>query len=243
MPSLVTRPSKCSNRCISAGLEILISLWFTIILNDRKGIKKKFEKTKPTWWLVCPPDRASYSIQFCWKWLSKTQFSYQIIQKFYSVQKGTFILQFRTRHGNWWHGWCQAKFVFKRNIRKGYRFISNTRRTGSQSNNKLAWRKWVSCCHRKQSDSFSNHLRDVLDFLAEMFELGFEYSTINIHGSGMSVFHKPIEGFSVEKHSKVWDLMTSVYNKRPPKPILVGVGYWNNLEIFKITSKICWYKH
>ena len=44
MPSLVTRPSKCSNRCISAGLEILISLWFTIILNDRKGIKKSSKR-------------------------------------------------------------------------------------------------------------------------------------------------------------------------------------------------------
>ena len=48
-----------------------------------------------------------------------------------------------------------------------------------------------------------------MDFLAEMFELGFEYSTINTHRSAISAFHEPIEGFSVGKfatwYSFVWD--------------------------------------
>ena len=96
--------------------------------------------------------------------------------------------------------------------------ISTARRTSSQSNYESAWRKWVGWCHRKQTDSFSNHLREVLDFLAEIFELGFEYSTINAHRSAISVFHETIEGFSVEKHPKVCNLMARVSNKRPPKP-------------------------
>ena len=41
-----------------------------------------------------------------------------------------------------------------------------------------------------------------------MFELGLEYSTINTHRSAISVFHEPIEGFSVGKISKVCNLMT-----------------------------------
>ena len=51
-----------------------------------------------------------------------------------------------------------------------------------------------------------------------MFELGLEYSTINTHRSAISVFHEPIEGFSVGKHPKVCNLMTDVYKKRPAKP-------------------------
>ena len=51
-----------------------------------------------------------------------------------------------------------------------------------------------------------------------MFELGLEYSTINTHRSAISVFHEPVEGFSVGKTPKVCNLMTDVYKKRPAKP-------------------------
>ena len=46
-----------------------------------------------------------------------------------------------------------------------------------------------------------------MDFVAEIFELGFEYSTINTHRFAISAFHE-----------KVCNLMAGVYNKRPPKP-------------------------
>ena len=38
--SLVTRPSKCHNKCISTGLKIAVSVCFSTTLNDRKGIKE-----------------------------------------------------------------------------------------------------------------------------------------------------------------------------------------------------------
>ena len=62
----------------------------------------------------------------------------------------------------------------------------------------------------KQTYPFSNHLRKLLNLVAELFELGFEFSTINIHWSAISAFHEPIEGFSVGKH---------------PQKILLDVGY------------------
>ena len=37
----------------------------------------------------------------------------------------------------------------------------------------------------KKTDPFSNHLKEVLDYLAEVFELGFEYSTLNTHRSAI----------------------------------------------------------
>ena len=75
----------------------------------------------------------------------------------------------------------------------------------------------------KQIDPLSNHLREVLDFLVEIFELGFEYCTINTHRSAISTSNEPIEEFSVAKHPKVLNLMTSVYNKTP--------GYSSVLDI------------
>ena len=37
----------------------------------------------------------------------------------------------------------------------------------------------------KKTDPFSNHLKEVLDYLAEVFELGFEYNTLNTHRSAI----------------------------------------------------------
>ena len=96
--------------------------------------------------------------------------------------------------------------------------ISNAQRTGLQSNYELYWRKYVGQCHRKQTDAFSKYLGEVLVFLAELFNLGFEYSTINTYRSHISTFHEPIEEFSVGKHPKVCNLITGVYNERSPKP-------------------------
>ena len=121
--------------------------------------------------------------------------------------------------------------------------ISNDRRIGSQSNYKSPWRRWISWCYRKQTGLFSNRLREVLDFLAEIFELRFEYSTINTHRSVISTFHEPGEGFSVGKHPKFCNLITSVYNKRPSNPrycfvwdIETVLRYLRSLSINKLLS-------
>ena len=69
-----------------------------------------------------------------------------------------------------------------------------------------------------KADPISNKLSFVLDFLADLFHAGLEYSTINTHRSSISAFHDLIERFTVGKHPKVCNLMTGVFNKRPPKP-------------------------
>ena len=49
-----------------------------------------------------------------------------------------------------------------------------------------------------------------MDFFAEIFELGFEYSTIITHRSAISAFHEPIEGCFVGKHAIVCNFLTGV---------------------------------
>ena len=79
-----------------------------------------------------------------------------------------------------------------------------------------------------------------MDFLAEMFELGFEYSTINTHRSAISVFHELTEGFSVGKNSKVCNLMTGVYNKRLTKPRYCFV--WDIQTVLRYLRSLRWNK-
>ena len=90
-------------------------------------------------------------------------------------------------------------------------FISNSRRQDSQSDYEWPWRKWISLRHGKETDPISNKISFVLDFLADLFQAGLEYSTINTHRSNISTFYDPIEGFSVGKHPKVFNLMTGVF--------------------------------
>ena len=58
----------------------------------------------------------------------------------------------------------------------------------------------------------------VLDFLAELFEKGFEYRTIGTHRSAISAFHDLIEIIRVGNHLRVSALMSDIFNKRPPQP-------------------------
>ena len=126
--------------------------------------------------------------------------------KFYSVQTVKFITE-TCGMAN-----IRKNLSSKEISEKAIDLISNTRRTASQSNYESAWGNWVSWCSRKQTDPFSTHLREVLDFLAEIYN----------NFPAISVFQKVTEGFSVGKHPKVFNLMAT--------------WLWNSPEIFNVTS-------
>ena len=59
----------------------------------------------------------------------------------------------------------------------------------------------------------------VLDYLAELFEEGLAYLTINGARSAISAYHEKVEGTPVGKLPLVCSLLlTGVFNKRPPLP-------------------------
>ena len=51
-----------------------------------------------------------------------------------------------------------------------------------------------------------------------MFLLGLEWSIIAGCRSSISVYHDPIDGFSVGKHPHVCSLLKGIFNKRAPVP-------------------------
>ena len=62
------------------------------------------------------------------------------------------------------------------------RLIANPRRSSSTGNYESARRKWVGCCRRCD-------ITPILDFLAELFNGGYDYRTINSHRSAISAYH------------------------------------------------------
>lgn len=98
------------------------------------------------------------------------------------------------------------------------KLIANPRRESSSGSYESAWRKWVGWCHRRHVDPISCDLIPILDFLGEMFDAGYEYRTINSHRSAISAFHNNIDGVKFESHKQVCQLLSGVFNRRPPQP-------------------------
>ena len=101
--------------------------------------------------------------------------------------------------------------------------IAGARRPGTSFNYESAWHKWVSWCGEREINPHSCHLNFILDFLAQLFEEKFEYSTIDAYRSALSAHHDKVDNQPVGKHPKVCNLMTGVFNRNPPKPRYVFI--------------------
>ena len=114
--------------------------------------------------------------------------------------------------------------------------IPGARRPSTSFNYKLAWCKWVSWCGEREINPHSCHLNFVLDFLAQLFEKKFEYSTINTYRSALSVYHDKVDNRPMSKHSNVCNLMTGVFNRKQPKPRYIFI--WDIEQMLAFIRKI-----
>ena len=97
----------------------------------------------------------------------------------------------------------REKLFAERISKNDAELISSDTKQGSIAHYESAWGKWDSWSSRKQVDLISAPLNSVLDFLAELFHSGLEWSTISGYRFSISPFHDPIEGFSVGKQPQV----------------------------------------
>ena len=74
-------------------------------------------------------------------------------------------------------------------------------------------------------------MKFALDFLAQLFEKKFEYSTINTYRSALSAYHDKVDSQPVGKHPKVCNLMIAVFNRNPSKPRYVFI--WDTEQVLK----------
>ena len=108
--------------------------------------------------------------------------------------------------------------------------ITNARRQGSLANYESSWGKWSGWRSKQQIDPFKCSINFVLDFLAELYDLDYKYSSINCHRSAISAYHDPIENVPVGQHPRVSSLMTGIFNQRPPQPRYSFV--WDVEQVF-----------
>ena len=73
------------------------------------------------------------------------------------------------------------------------------------------WHRWHV---QGQIDPFCASVTDVINFLAETFQEGLEYSTMSVYRSVLSVYHPEIVG----QQPAVRELMCRIFQMRPPQP-------------------------
>ena len=96
--------------------------------------------------------------------------------------------------------------------------IMSSWRSKANSNYNSAWRKWEEWCKQKSMHPFSADVSSILGFLADQFEEGKQYRSLNCYRSALSSTHLPVEGFPVGQHPLVVRLLKGAYNQRPPQP-------------------------
>ena len=61
------------------------------------------------------------------------------------------------------------------------------------------------------------YLKWVLDFFAELFEQGYQYSSVCSHRSAISAFHQGIDGKCISENPQVTSLIRGIFNQKPPQ--------------------------
>ena len=96
--------------------------------------------------------------------------------------------------------------------------ISSARRPSSNSDYDSFWGNWVSWCSRKEIDPVLCSVSFILDFLAELFDLGYNYRSVISYRSAISANDCYVEGKPVRQHKQVCALLRGVFTKKPPQP-------------------------
>ena len=114
----------------------------------------------------------------------------------------------------------------------------------------LLFQKWVGWCKEWGSDPISGPISEVANFLAHLFELGYQYCSLNAYLSAISSTHDRVDGFSVGQHPTITRLLAGARNSRPPLPKysatwdiqkvlahLEKLGHNENLSLKDLTQK------
>ena len=99
--------------------------------------------------------------------------------------------------------------------------LSSWRSKTSQSYDSLC-KKWIGWCSEWHYDPVSGPIEDVVNFLAHLHEMGYQYRSLNAYRSAIASMHAPIEGVSIGQHPLVSRLLKGAFQTRPPLPRYQG---------------------
>lgn len=61
-------------------------------------------------------------------------------------------------------------------------------------------------------------MENIANFLSQLYNEGYEYKTINNYRSAISAIHPLFNGVKVGQNHTITQVMTGIFNKRPPLP-------------------------
>jgi hypothetical protein len=93
-------------------------------------------------------------------------------------------------------------------------------RQSTEAQYSSCWRKWTVWATVHGISSTSPALSDVLNFLAELYDQGLQYRTINTVRSTLSSTLPKYDGYLVGQHPLITRLMKGIFNSRPVVPKL-----------------------
>ena len=77
------------------------------------------------------------------------------------------------------------------------------------------WNRW---CTERGSDPFSGPVSEVANFLATLYQEGYQYNSVNAYRLAISSVHEKVDGVPVGQHPIITRLVKGVFNMRPPIP-------------------------
>ena len=110
--------------------------------------------------------------------------------------------------------------------------LASWRQKSSKSYDSL-FRKWISWCNERDADPVSGPVSEVVNFLADLFEQGYQYRSLNSYRSAISSVHDKVDGYEVGQHPLVTRLLKGVFHERPPQP-----RYSRTWDVSVVTSHI-----
>ena len=106
-------------------------------------------------------------------------------------------------------------------------------RVKSSKSYNSSFNTWVHWCDKRDKNHIFGPISEVANLLAELFQAGYQYSSINIYRSLISTTHDGVVGYFIGQCPTIIQLMKGIYNKRPPL-----LRYTHTGDVFKVTSYI-----
>ena len=95
--------------------------------------------------------------------------------------------------------------------------LASWRQKTSRSYDSLFGR-WVCWCNQRNTNPISGNINEVVNFLAELFQQGYQYRSLNAYRSAISSVHERVDGYEVGQHPLVTRLIKGAFHERPPQP-------------------------
>ena len=75
---------------------------------------------------------------------------------------------------------------------------------------KSLFKRWDSWCKEWDRDPIRGHVADEANFLAQLFEEGYQYRSLNAYRSAIGPVHEKIDGVEVGKHPLIAPILKGV---------------------------------